>query len=98
MARKTITNPAAEQEDAPVLSRRQIIPSALIAAQSAEVAEPVESGKTVTVRIPRDFILTLDDHTQAKYPAGVDEMPIEHANHWYAKVMGVEIYDQKKSR
>lgn len=92
MARKTITSPAAEQEDAPVLSRRQIIPSALIAAQSAEPAEPQDDGKPVTVKIPRDFILTLDDHTQRRYSAGVDEMPLSHANHWYAKTMGVEIY------
>lgn len=94
MARKTLNSPEA-QEEAPVLSRRQIAPSALIAGQSPEAEEAQESGKSVTVKIPRDFILTLDDHTQRKYSAGVDEMPVSHANHWYAKTMGVEIYKSR---
>lgn len=95
MARKTINSQEAPQEEAPVLSRRQIAPSALIAGQSPEDAAPEDDGKSVTVRIPRDFILTLDDHTQTKYSAGVDEMPLSHANHWYAKTMGVEIYKSR---
>ena len=96
MTRKAI---APQQTEEPAtISRRQINPAALIAAQAGEVRQPTESGETVTVRIPRNFTLTLDDHTQVHYKAGTDEMPIEHAEHWYSKVHGVEIYDPKKAR
>lgn len=62
----------------------------------SENRQPTESGFMVTVTIPKAFILTLDDHTQVKYAAGTDEMPLEHANHWYSKVMGVEIFEPKR--
>lgn len=96
MARKSIAT-ARTPEPAPV-SRRQINPAALIATQAGEVRQPTESGETVTVRIPKNFTLTLDDHTQVHYKAGTDEMPIEHAQHWYSQVHGVEVYDPKKGR
>jgi len=70
--------------------------SALIASQAGEVKQPTESGDKVTVLIPKDFTLTLEDHREVKYKAGVDEMPVEHADHWYSKAMGVEIYDPSK--
>jgi hypothetical protein len=77
--------------EAPTTQRRSINPSALIASGKPEA--PAESGEIVTVMIPRDFSLTLDgSHHQVHYKAGTDEMPIEHANHWYAKANGVEIY------
>jgi hypothetical protein len=105
MARKQISTPnpqvpmqEEEQEEAQVISRRPINTAAQIASQSAEVQQPVESGKTVTVRIPKNFSLTLADFTQVHYKVGVDEMPIEHATHWYSVASGVEIYDSKKSR
>lgn len=102
MARNTIktqsTQPEAEVEETPTISRRPINMAAQIASQTTEVQQSVESGKTVTVRIPRDFSLTLADFTQVHYKVGVDEMPIEHATHWYSVASGVEIYDSKKSR
>jgi hypothetical protein len=80
-------------------TRRRIInESALIASQAGEVRQPTESGERVTVMIPKNFSLTLEDHSQVHYKAGVDEMPVEHAEHWYTKAMGVEIHDPKKQR
>lgn len=105
MARKqievTTTRRVAEQkEDVPaqVQGRRSINAPALIAAGGEYPAEVVESGSRVTVMIPKDFSLTLVNHTQVHYKVGVDEMPLEHAEHWYSKAMGVEIYDPKKPR
>lgn len=82
-------------EDAAHRTRKTINTSALIAAQVGEAREPKESGDRVTVTIPKAFTLTLENHHQVHYPAGVDEMPLEHANHWYTKAMGVEIYEGK---
>lgn len=55
------------------------------------------SGKKVTVTIPRGFILTDDGHIEHRYGPGIDEMPVEHAEHWYSKVHGVEIYNAKSA-
>jgi hypothetical protein len=89
--RKTIINPP------PAVSAPE--PEADVAIASPETAQEIEQedNSRVTVMIPRAFILTLDNHHQVQYPAGIDEMPIEHANHWYAKACGVEIYDKKRA-
>ncbi len=79
----------------PAAPRRTINTSALIAAAAGEVRQPTESGERVTVHIPKAFSLTLTDHNQVHYKAGTDEMPIEHAEHWYSKAMGVEVHDPK---
>lgn len=55
--------------------------------------------KMVTVRIERDFTLTGDDHKPIQYKAGVDEMPLSHANHWFAKnAGGVTLYVGRRPR
>lgn len=74
--------------------RVSLNPQAMIAGVDPGRA-PTESGETVTVTIPKNFILTLDDHTQVPYSAGIDEMPIEHATHWWSVQNGVEVYDPK---
>lgn len=91
----TLTDITEAGESAP-RARVGINMSALIASEAGEVKQPTESGEKVTVSIPKDFILTLADHTQVKYGAGIDEMPVEHSEHWYSKAMGVEVYDPKK--
>jgi hypothetical protein len=53
---------------------------------------PVLSGKMVTVSIPQAFNLLQDNHVMKHYEAGIDEMPIEHATHWYSLAHGVEIH------
>lgn len=57
-------------------------------------AEFVDEDKEekVTVTIPNTFDLTLDTGRVIRYKAGVDEMPISHATHWFSKNRGVEIY------
>ncbi len=64
-------------------------------AKVGNLRAPTESGTRVTVLIPKNFTLTLDDGIAVKYQAGIDEMPAEHANHWYSVSMGVEIYKGK---
>lgn len=77
--------------------RVSLNPQAMIAGVDPGFA-PTESGETVTVLIPKNFTLTLDDHTQVSYVAGVDEMPIEHASHWWSVQNGVEVYDPKAKK
>lgn len=50
------------------------------------------SIETVTVHIPHDFTLTLDDHKPVPYKAGTAEMPLEDAEHWWSKANGVAIH------
>ena len=46
----------------------------------------------VTVTVPKAFKLRIDHHQVVEYKAGVQEMPLEHADHWYAKANKVEKY------
>ena len=57
----------------------------------AEQPQP-EAAKTVTVTAPKAFQLRLDNHNVKHVKAGIQEMLEEHANHWYSKAHGVEIY------
>lgn len=63
-------------------------------------------GKTVTMTIPRSFILTLDDHRQVKFNQGIAEVPVEVevivggktrrqkiSEEWYVKNNGCKAYD-----
>jgi len=93
--RQARTRTAVETPAAPK-ARRQIEPGALIANnQSARALEAAEAAELVTVLIPKDFRLTLDNHSPVEYKAGIDEMPVEHLNHWYVRAQGVEAYNPK---
>jgi hypothetical protein len=55
--------------------------------------DAVQEGEaTVTCEVPRGFTITLDDHTKVEVKAGVQELGVVIANHWYAKAHGVKIY------
>lgn len=43
----------------------------------------------VKVWVPKAFLLRLDHNTTVQYQQGVQEMPADHAEHWYSKVNGV---------
>jgi hypothetical protein len=58
-----------------------------------EVAD--ELVDTVTVTVPKAFKLRLDGHKELSFKAGVQEMEREHAEHWYSKANGVNIYKAK---
>jgi len=53
------------------------------------------SGEMVTVIVPKGFKLTRDSGEPAIYAAGVQEMPLEDASHWFARAQGVKVYDPK---
>jgi len=62
----------------------------------------VASDVTVTVTVKKPFTLRLSTtdgttitHHEFPYKAGVQEMLLSHAEHWWAKANGVEVY--KKS-
>jgi hypothetical protein len=47
----------------------------------------------VDVVVPKAFTLTLDNHQPVKYPVGTYPMPVDHAEHWFARAHGVSIYE-----
>ena len=75
-----IVPPVAE----PVVEPTVVTPVEVAPAASAEVY--------VTVTVPKFFQLRVEDGTVYPYKAGVQEMRLEHADHWYARANGVTIY------
>lgn len=72
------------------------VPPVLPIAPAVE-PEPVVQGPVYcTVTVPRDYRLTGDDHVVHPYKAGVQEMLVEHADHWYSKANGVTKYVPNK--
>lgn len=55
-------------------------------------ADEFQSAPTVTVIVPKDFKLRLDDHQELQFKAGVQEMREDYANHWWSKANSVQIY------
>lgn len=89
--------------------RAQIAPTdSPITAQAAQAGKPnldakeaVKEAKadgedTITVTVPHRFHLTLNNFKRVTYEAGVQEMPVSHAEHKYAVANGVTPY--KKAR
>lgn len=89
----------------PTQSRRPVVRRAVTnVADSAEVVEttsgsdvaltmPPEPGdEKVTVIVPKDYTLTLDDGSPIKVHAGVQEMHKSYVDHWFSKAMGVTVY------
>lgn len=80
--------PAAPAADTVVTKVEAAVESA-VAKVEAEVVD------MVTVTVPRAFKLMLDHFHTKDFKAGIQEMERSHAEHWYAKASGVEIYEPK---
>lgn len=50
------------------------------------------AGEKVTVIVPKAFTLTRDDRAEIPFAAGVQEMYVEDAEHWYSQANGVAEY------
>ena len=84
------TAPAAEASVPPVPDAP---PAAEVTAPTPEVpAVDAPAVETVTVTVPAAFDLVIDHATTISVKPGVQEMALEHANHWYAIASGVVIY------
>lgn len=61
---------------------------------NAGATPEVASEVTVTVTVPKPFNLRLGhgDENNFQYKAGVQEMPLAHAEHWWAAANGVQVY------
>ena len=57
---------------------------------------PIPQDDLVTVTVQKAFVLTLDTHQKVPYGSGIQEMPREHADHWWAVANGVQQYKAKK--
>lgn len=66
-------------------------PRVAVAKKDEKTGEVVLGRGEVLALVPKAFKLTLDDHTEKDYPAGVYPMPKAHANHWWAQNQGVEV-------
>ena len=58
--------------------------------------EPVDGEfvDMVTVTVPHDYQLRLDNFHMVQYKTGVQEMERAHAEHFYSQVHGVTIYQK----
>lgn len=64
------------------------------APEVAKAAAPTAAETaTVTVTVPKAFTLRLDHQREIKVAAGVQQMEVTNANHWYSKANGVTIYN-----
>ena len=88
---------------APEVPAQEVAPVAEVAVPSAEstpvetVVEEVkaivaEAVVMVTVTVPKMFKLRLDTHAETIVQAGIQEMSLELAEHWFSKANGVTIY------
>lgn len=73
-------------------NRRRLVTSN--AENTDSQAVDVESDD-VDVNVTKAFTLTLDGHQPVYYQPGIQPMPREHAEHWFAKAQGVTVYDRK---
>ena len=77
-------------------------PVAMEVIEGESIAPVVEEGaqkilpaaNTVTVTVPKAYKLRVDDHTEILVKAGVQEMPLAHAEHWYSVANGVTVYQK----
>jgi len=85
------TAPTAQTEEAPTAppaSQEKAPPAVLEAA-------PAKEGY-VTVVVPKAYKFFVTPNVEAKYAAGVQEMLASHADHWYSKANGVQVYVPKR--
>jgi len=97
-AQPTVARPW-ETEDAAVGQEDTVEGEFLVEEDSVEgeILEPTQENEDpvegeVLVTVPKAFRLTLDNHVVKEYRAGVQAMSKEHAEHWWAKSQGVEVY------
>ena len=70
------------------------VPAETLAPVAAPVVEgPAVAIETVTVTVPVAFQLVIDHATTISINAGIQELPLAHATHWYAIANGVVIYE-----
>jgi len=90
--RKKLATPPAAKAGNDESAESQSIKDA--AFNSTQEQTEFDDEDMVTAIIPTAFQLTLDNHAHVKYEAGTQDMPREHAEHWFAVAMGVEIYGE----
>ena len=85
--------PTRRRSLAAVVTSAEVLAESDTSGESITLAPPVPRvTETVTVVVPRPFTLTLDNFQPVPYEAGVQEMPVDHASHWFARAQGVKVY------
>jgi len=88
----------AKDQGAEQKAKDQAAAEALAAKQAQakkDQTDPVNKGPktTVTVTVPKGFKLRTSHDEVIDYKAGIQEMPPEHADHWYSIANGVKKYE-----
>lgn len=52
-------------------------------------------AKTVTMTFPQKVLLTVEGNQRILFEQGIQEVPEEHADHPYLKIMGATRYEKK---
>jgi len=91
---KTVRRARTQDAEAPITRRGRVaVPAEPKADEAPEQApETSDEVEMVTAIVPKAFHLTLDHHRSVTYEPGTQDMPRDHAEHWFAKAHGVEIY------
>lgn len=82
-------NPALQPTNQAAANAGKVVPA-------AEVQAEVEKDDLVKVTVPKAFRLTVDGHRTIEYPAGIQDMPASHADHWFTKAVGVNVIPPTK--
>jgi hypothetical protein len=80
---------ATTRDAEPRKSRAALLPEAIT--QDEQAPAPA-ADELVTAIVPKIIHLTLDDGRTVTYHPGTQDMPRAHAEHWWCKTNGVEIY------
>lgn len=80
------------KDSAAIVERTEGADIALVDVKVQEEASATAQEEWVTAIVPTRFTLTLDSHKPVEYEAGVQEMPLSHASHWFARARGVKVY------
>lgn len=56
------------------------------------LAQPQAAQEQVTVVVPTQYTLTRDDGSVTTFHAGIQEMGLDDASHWFSRNMGVKVY------
>lgn len=94
MARNTPTKSAEKSTARNTLLTTDKSPIPAPEGQGPTEAQKLAAEDKVRVFVPKAFKLTLDDGDIIDIAAGEQKMPESLANHWYAKVNGVEIAEE----
>jgi len=87
-----VAKPEPQDADAAEIIEGQGPVKIVLTGSDAAKAELEMEVEMVTVIVPKAYTLTLDDGRVLLVPAGIQEMSVDNAAHWFSKAQGVTVY------